>query len=175
MAGMMASSRSNSFWSQRASGRRWGEGDWEWLKAVVSGGEERGPRCRVVGGPGAPDARGAHVARGAPGSTGARCAPAQAARAAQPAHPARFAHLAPLAHSRGPSTDQIARAAQPIRRICAVRYLPDLVLIQSRSDRSSESPNCLSGRPRAGAPAPWRGRQPWPWRPRTPANAANAK
>ena len=130
-------------------------------------GEERGPRCRVVGGPGAPDARGAHVARGAPGSTGARCAPAHAARAAQPAHPARFAHLAHLAHSRGPSTDQIARAAQPIRRICALRYLPDLVLIQSRSDRSSESPNCLSGRPRAGAPAPWRGRQPWPWRPRS--------
>ena len=126
-----------------------------------------GPRCRVVGGPGAPDARGAHVARGAPGSTGARCAPAQAARAAQPAHPARFAHLAHLAHSRGPSTDQIARAAQPIRRICALRYLPDLVLIQSRSDRSSKSLNCLSGRPRAGAPAPWRGRQPWPWRPRS--------
>ena len=96
----------------------------------------------------------------------ARCAPAHAARAAQPAHLARFAHLSHLAHSRGPSTDQIERAAQPIRRICALRYLPDLGLIQSRSDRSSESPNCLSGRPRAGAPAPWRGRQPWPWAPR---------
>ena len=40
-------------------------------------------------------------------------------RAAPPAHLARFAHLE---HNRRPSADQIARAAQHIHLICALRY-----------------------------------------------------
>ena len=82
-------------------------------------------------------------------------------RAAPPPHLARYAHLE---HNRRPSADQIARCAtHPIDMRVALPS--DRGFVQSRSDRSRETPKCLSGRPRADAPAPGRGLQSWPWKP----------